>query len=161
MKNHSPAESKTESDDDPSILVLNRQRFRPVQCHALAQLARQVLAAVGQATSRLTITLVSDRCMRRLNRTYRSLDQPTDVLAFPNEPDFPHENHPRRDLGDVIISTETAARYAARYGISFEREIQQLVIHGVLHLCGYDHETDQGQMRQLERRLRRKLLGKA
>lgn len=158
---HTSSQSRTDSGDDPSILVLNRQRFRPVQCHALRELAQQVLAAVGRASSRLTITLVSDRRMRLLNRMYRSLDQPTDVLAFPNEPDFPHEHHAQWDLGDVIISTETAARYAARYGISFEREIQQLVIHGVLHLCGYDHETDHGQMRQLERRLRRKLLSKA
>ena len=57
-----------------------------------------------------------------------------------------------------MISVETAARYATRYGISFEREIDQLVIHGALHLAGYDHETDQGQMNRLEKRLRRKLL---
>jgi probable rRNA maturation factor len=158
MVNNTSSHAASDSDDDPSILVLNRQRFRSVERKGLAQLAHHVLAAVSRATSRVTITLVSDRQMRQLNRRYRSLDQPTDVLAFPNEPDFPHEAVDQRDLGDVIISTETAARYAEKHGISFEREVRHLVIHGVLHLCGYDHETDHGEMRQLERRLRKKLM---
>ena len=91
---------------------------------------------------------------------YRGLDKPTDVLSFAyheglsdNEP-----NHNASFLGDVIISVETAERYAREQGLSFATEINWLVIHGILHLAGYDHETDNGEMRKLERRLRKELL---
>jgi probable rRNA maturation factor len=80
------------------------------------------------------------------------------VLAFPDAPGFPHEAGGVHELGDVVISTQTAARYAAKCGLSFDREVRHLIIHGLLHLCGYDHETDHGEMRQLERQLRRQLI---
>ena len=148
----------SDSDDGPSVVVLNRQRARRLDRHELARFARQVLDAIDARDSSATITFVSDRTMRPLNRTYRSLDRPTDVLSFPDEPDFPHEEETAAYLGDVVISTETAARYAAQLDISFDRELRNLIIHGLLHLCGYDHETDHGEMKQLERRLRRRLI---
>jgi rRNA maturation RNase YbeY len=125
---------------------------------ALARFAKQVLAEIDRDHEQTTITLVNDARMRVLNRTYRDSDGPTDVLAFPDEPGFLHETRAPHYLGDVVISTQTAARYAAKFGISLDREIRNLIIHGLLHLCGYDHETDQGEMRQWERRLRRKLI---
>jgi probable rRNA maturation factor len=63
-------------------------------------------------------------------------------------------------IGDIIISTDTALRQAQDAGLSFEREVSELVIHGTLHLCRYDHETDRGEMNRLELKLRRKLLGR-
>jgi probable rRNA maturation factor len=63
-----------------------------------------------------------------------------------------------RHLGDVVISVETAARYARELGLTFDREIERLVIHGALHLAGYDHETDDGEMSKIERKLRKELL---
>lgn len=98
--------------------------------------------------------------MQRLNRTYRAQDKPTDVLAFAyHEQMSDNDPAPNPDfLGDVIISVETAERYAREQGIDFTTEINWLVIHGLLHLAGYDHETDHGEMRRLERRLRKELL---
>ena len=98
--------------------------------------------------------------MRELNRTYRGIDRPTDVLSFAyHETADPEEMLEEPGyLGDLVISVETAARYAAEAGIGFSREIDLLVIHGTLHLAGYDHETDQGEMSRLERRLRQRLL---
>jgi probable rRNA maturation factor len=71
------------------------------------------------------------------------------VLSFPAEEKF--------NLGDVAVSVDTAAAQAKENGLSFDREVAQLILHGLLHLCGYDHETDNGEMNRLELRLRRRL----
>ena len=143
-----------------SIEVLNRQRQRAIHRAQVAHLARAVLDLIGQPDAAATITFIRDQAMRRLNRDYRGIDEPTDVLSFAY-----HENggqaadeHGVYHLGDVVISVETAAAYARQLGLTFDHEIQTLVIHGVLHLAGYDHETDHGEMRRLERRLRRELI---
>lgn len=147
-----------ESAEGDAVVILNRQRCRPVDRDALTRFAQRVLVEIGRGHHQATVTLVSDQKIRELNRIYRALDQPTDVLAFPDAPGFPHDAGDLCYLGDVVISTETAAREAANCGLSFDREVRQLIIHGLLHLCGYDHETDHGEMKQLERRLRRKLI---
>lgn len=87
--------------------------------------------------------------MRTLNRRYRRKDRPTDVLAFPAEADGL--------LGDIVISLPYAARQAKRRGEPVSREIDRLLLHGFLHLSGYDHETDEGEMDALEAKLRRRL----
>jgi probable rRNA maturation factor len=87
--------------------------------------------------------------MRRANRTWRGKDKTTDVLSFPGE-----EGH----LGDILISVPEARRQTAAAGHPVERELKVLLLHGVLHCLGYDHEADQGEMERLERRLRRKWL---
>jgi probable rRNA maturation factor len=123
-------------------------------------LARVTLDRIGCADATLTVAFVRDRAMRRLNRAYRGIDKPTDVLSFAyheGEEVGADENGLRR-LGDVIISVETAGRYARQLGLTFDREIGHLIIHGALHLAGYDHETDNGEMDRLERRLRKELL---
>jgi len=84
-----------------------------------------------------------------LNRRYRKKDRPTDVLAFPAEADGL--------LGDIVISLPYAARQAKRRGEPASREIDRLLLHGLLHLLGYDHETDEGEMDTLEASLRRRL----
>jgi len=102
----------------------------------------------------VSISYVDDRIMRRLNREHRGIDQTTDVLSFPFEPEkgaFPH-------LGDLVISLPVADRMAKKLGVSRRREVQTLVIHGFLHLCGYDHEKDQGEMLALQTTLERELL---
>lgn len=118
------------------------------------------MTQINRAACSATITFIRDREMQTLNRTYRNIDMPTDVLAFAYQEGM-SDNEPDDNpdfLGDVIISVETAGRYAAEQGINFRTEINWLVIHGLLHLAGYDHETDQGEMRRLERRLRKELL---
>lgn len=142
------------------IEVLNRQRQRAINRVQVARLAQQVLARIGRSEAAATITFIRDPLMRQLNRDYRGIDAPTDVLSFAyyesgdqaaDEPGVCH-------LGDVVISVETAERYARQLGLTFDCEIQTLIIHGVLHLAGYDHETDHGEMRRIERRLRRELI---
>ena len=134
------------------VEVLNRQRRFSVDTSALIQVAEATLAAAGHDGALLTITLSNDRKLHALNRTYRGKDKPTDVLSFPyDDADGP--------IGDVVISVERADNQAVERGHSLQRELEVLTLHGTLHVCGYDHETDDGTMDRLEGRLRRKILG--
>jgi probable rRNA maturation factor len=101
----------------------------------------------------IAIVLTNDRAIRPLNARYRGKDKPTDVLSFPGDDG-------EGGLGDVMISVETARRNAAALGRTLAQELDVLALHGFLHVLGYDHETDDGTMDRLERRLRRKLLGR-
>jgi probable rRNA maturation factor len=104
----------------------------------------------------VTVVFVSDRAMRELNKKFRGRDATTDVLSFPVE-QAEFEKDAGATLGDLVISVEQAARQAGENGLTLEEEIAQLILHGLLHLCGYDHETDKGEMNALELRLRRRL----
>lgn len=152
---------QNDATGDTDIEVLNRQRLHPVNRRAAARLSRVVLDRIGRQDATLTITFIRDRAMRRLNRDYRGIDKPTDVLSFAyHEADDVFEDGSEAGhIGDLVISAETAERYAGELGLTFEREIEHLVIHGTLHLAGYDHETDKGEMNRLERKLRKELLG--
>jgi len=107
------------------------------------------LSSVAPARARgtMTVAIVPDARVRALNRKFRKKDKGTDVLSFPaEEPGY---------LGDVVISSGVAARQARAAGHSLATELRVLALHGLLHLLGYDHERDDGQMARLERRLRR------
>src|SRR5262245_7023266 len=142
------------------IEIVNRQRLRSIDKIAVAKLSRAVLNRIGRSDASLTVMFIRDRQMRILNRTYRGIDKPTDVLSFAYQEISDHNtasdelNH----LGDIVISVETAERYAREFGITFDGEIEHLLIHGTLHLAGYDHETDNGEMNLLEKKLRKELL---
>ena len=101
--------------------------------------------------SSLAVRFVGDRLMRRLNREFRGRDVTTDVLSFPGEV-TPEGRH----LGDIAVSVPAARRQALSAGHPVARELRVLLLHGVLHCLGYDHEADSGEMRRLERRLRKK-----
>ena len=103
----------------------------------------------------VAVALVCDAKMRALNKRYRSLDRVTDVLSFPADPHPFHDRSSARVLGDIVIATGVAKRQARSFGVSVDMEIRRLTLHGLLHLMGYDHETDTGQMSKLERRLLR------
>ncbi|HXC68406.1 MAG TPA: rRNA maturation RNase YbeY [Pyrinomonadaceae bacterium] len=131
------------------VEVVNRQRRVKVDPNAWTTFAEKALKAIGNSGTSATIAFVSDSSIRKLNRQFRNIDKATDVLSFPaDEPE---------NLGDVAISVETAAKQAEENGLEFNDEIAQLILHGLLHLSGYDHETDNGEMNRLELRLRRKL----
>jgi probable rRNA maturation factor len=138
------------------IEVVNRQRkvqMDEERWRAFAERALKVAPANGAGA---TVAFVSDRLMRELNRRWRGKRGTTDVLSFPaGQEEF--EKGAGVSLGDVVISVEQAARQAAEHGLEFENEVEQLILHGLLHLCGYDHETDGGEMNALELRLRRRL----
>ncbi len=151
--------STTRRSTSSRIEVIDRQRLRKIDRGRAAALSRAVLDRVGRTDAVLTVTFIRDRAMRRLNRDFRGIDGPTDVLSFAyhegeEAPACDETSH----IGDVVISVETAGRYARELGLSFDREIELLVIHGALHLAGYDHETDDGEMNRVERKLRKELL---
>jgi probable rRNA maturation factor len=105
--------------------------------------------APHRARGTVSVALVSDRTSRTLNRRYRRIDRPTDVLSFPAD-------GRDRFLGDIVIARGVARRQARAAGHSELTEWRVLALHGLLHLLGYDHHVDDGRMRRLEARLRRK-----
>lgn len=134
-----------------SLVVINRQRRRRIQVRRLRDLVSRAGRAL-RAHGELALLLAGDGTIRRLNQRYRGKDKPTDVLSFPGGDG---------GLGDVVISVPAAERNARRLERSFADEMDVLVLHGFLHALGYDHETDDGTMDRLEKRLRRRLLGHA
>jgi probable rRNA maturation factor len=138
------------------IEIINRQRRRKIVAKQWRDFGEKVLQAIRKDKPDATIVFVSDRSIRDLNRQFRHQNQATDVLSFPTRAEsFEAEN--RQHLGEVVISVARAALQAKQNGLSFQNEIEQLMLHGLLHLCGYDHETDKGEMNRLERRLRKQL----
>ena len=160
-KKSNPTTAQVQADEAEGIVeVFNRQRLHKIERSSLAALANAVLKKINRSKCSATITLIRDGEMQRLNFDYRGIDKPTDVLSFAYQEDLSDNdpNHNPAELGDCVISVETAVRYAQEQNISFATEINWLVIHGILHLAGYDHETDNGEMRRLEKRLRKELL---
>jgi probable rRNA maturation factor len=133
------------------VAILNRQRRRRTDTARLRRVLRAAAGALG-VSGEVALVLTSDAPVRRLNARYRGKDKPTDVLSFPGPGG-------REGLGDIVISLETAARNAKRFGRTVSQELDILALHGFLHLLGYDHEADDGTMDRLEARLRRRLLG--
>ena len=131
------------------IEVVNRQRNLEVDTEAWSSFAERALNAIGKSEASATIAFVSAKRIRQLNRQFRGIDKATDVLSFPAEEES--------NLGDVAISVEIAVVQAEENGLSLEYEIAQLILHGLLHLYGYDHEKDNGEMNRLELKLRRSL----
>jgi len=117
-------------------------------------LAERTLSVLGFIDSELSVTIVGDRSIRRLNRDYRGLDKPTNVLSFPmSEGDFPDLNP--QLLGDVVISADTAFREAQELGVSFFERLGFLLLHGILHVTGYDHErSGEAEAKRMERKQR-------
>lgn len=138
------------------IEVVNRQRKMQIDCEDWQPFVAKALKVAPADGAGVTIAFVSDRAMRELNRMWRKKSGTTDVLSFRAAQDE-FEMVEGATLGDVVISVEQAARQAAEHGLEFETEVAQLILHGLLHLCGYDHETDAGEMNRLELRLRRRL----
>lgn len=112
---------------------------------------RDRLAPNGEGIS---ISYLDDRAMRKLNREHRQINQTTDILSFPANPGKGEFQH----LGDLVISLPMAEKMAKKLAVSRRREVETLVIHGFLHLCGRDHEVDNGEMLALQAQLERELL---
>lgn len=141
------------------IYYRNEVRRSGVDARALKSVTRRLLHAVDEDGSSFSLTLVDDATIRDLNRAHRGKDKATDVLSFPIEgPSSTLETRalePEHLLGDVVISIDTARRQADDYDAPLQDELYRLLIHGLLHVLGHDHEepTERRIMRSEERRL--------
>jgi probable rRNA maturation factor len=134
--------------------IINHQRKIKVEVRDFQAFTEKVIEqiAVGKTVA---VAFVSDKKMSQLNRDFRGQNSTTDVLSFPFEADeFDIDGS---FLGDIVISLEQAERQAIENNLTLELEVKQLILHGILHLLGYDHETDNGEMNQLELKWRKKL----
>ena len=138
------------------VLMQSQVRRMKFDQARLDRSARAILSDVGEASAELGIMFVGDQRMRGLNRKYRGKDHTTDVLAFAMRESFtPHASRLTPDmLGDVVIAVPTAARQAKQGQRSLDEELTVLLIHGILHLCGYDHERSDKEARRMHRRER-------
>jgi probable rRNA maturation factor len=146
-------------------MILNRQRRIALAVGPLARFIERVRRELGFPEESVTVCFVSDPAMARMNRKFRDKTGPTDVLSFPIRRTAPRRGLTARApkasrdpyVGDIVISPETARRYARRHSRRLAGELRVLILHGMIHLAGYDHESDNGEMTRLERRLRRRL----
>lgn len=135
------------------IDVVNLQRKVTVVTDTFQAFAKALTNYVPEARGRVfSVAFISDSRMKQLNEMFRGNNTTTDVLSFPYEPD---EFDPdKTNLGDIVISAQQAEKQAAENGLPLDSEIKQLMLHGLLHLCGFDHESDNGEMNARELELR-------
>ena len=156
-------------------MILNKQKKVRLAARPLREFLRKTQRELKIVGSEITIAFVSNAEIAQWNEAYRKKKGSTDVLSFPATSGARHQTRRRKSpaagraradwngakapeiLGDIAIAPETAKRYAKKNGRSLAREIRVLMLHGVLHLMGYDHESDNGQMNRIEQRLRRRL----
>lgn len=132
----------------------NRSKLRGPGDGSMGELLKKLRDKLAPEAQGLSVSYVDDRIMRKLNNLHREINKTTDVLSFPAKTgpgEFPH-------LGDIVISLPMADKMAQKLEVSRRREVETLLIHAFLHLCGYDHETDKGEMMALQGELERQLL---
>lgn len=133
------------------ILLSNEQKICRVNSGQLKERVKIILETLDCRNKEISILIVTDSRIRELNQQYRNIDDPTDVLSFPQ-----HEGNPEGPgshlLGDVVISAETAARQAGEHQLSLEEELVLLLIHGILHLLGYDHEKSREEEKKMKQK---------
>lgn len=155
------------------IDVVNLQRKVKLQTDVFRKYVQQLSSSVEEANGKtFSVAFISDKRMIELNKFFRGKDSTTDVLSFPQKADefvqstrfsVPSEEQAeactlnKAFLGDIVISVEQAALQATENDLPLENEIKQLILHGLLHLCGYDHETDNGEMNRRGLELRESL----
>ena len=178
--NFFPGDRQTVVRECDRQAIANRQRAVRVARRPLELFLQRVKSELGLDEAGLTVCLVSDAEIARLNETFRKKKGPTDVLSFPAaarrrprrlvsergkyisgerpaSEGGPYKEAAGEYLGDIAISPATARRYARKNGRKLSSELQVLILHGLLHLLGYDHETDRGEMNLVERKLRKRL----
>src|ERR1700676_5416143 len=151
-------------------MTLNRQRSVRLSTHALESFLLRVRRELGLKQEQITVCLVSDAEIAGMNQSFRKKHGPTDVLSFPavnlRKPkrsrrrpisSGPDSSGSNTSLGDIAIAPAVAKRNAKNYGRTLPAELKILILHGVLHLLGFDHEADRGEMDRTEKKLRRRL----
>lgn len=137
------------------VYLTNATRKTGLDFRGIERTVSDLLAAAGERDSSVSVSFVRDAAIRELNRAYRGKDAATDVLSFPLIEPGDADAGAERLLGDIVISVDTARRQAAEYDAPLEREVQRLLVHGVLHLLGHDHMApgERSRMEAEERRL--------
>lgn len=139
-------------------MISNRQREVKIPKKQLEVFLVRARRELRLGRTEISVAMVTDAEISGLNKLYRRKSGPTDVLSFPAPRHSPRATRPAPlFLGDIAIAPAVAQKYARRNGRTLSHELRVLLLHGVLHLLGYDHETDQGQMDRIERKLRRRL----
>lgn len=140
--------ARAERRKERQYVIINKQRKHAIDGAELRAFVGRLVRELDVEHRPFAIVLITDAAMREYNRTYRGYDKPTDVLSFRGD---------AGDLGDILISSETAYNQTIKSStLRFQTNLHRLIVHGLLHLMGYDHETDNGEMRAIERRLRRR-----
>jgi len=137
------------------VEIVCRPGFRPPEKEAITRTVRRALRELRKS-GQVSVLFTGDAEIRSLNRKFRGLDRPTDVLSFP----WASSPGTGRYLGDIAISIPTARKYAMKVGWSLAEELRFLTLHGLLHLLGHDHETDSGRMNRIQAALGKKVLGR-
>ena len=134
------------------IWVQNRQRKIKIDLSKIKKSCGLILKALKKENESLSLLLVNDRAIQKLNHTYRKINKPTNVLSFPmgDSPVDPEI----KILGDIVISLETAEGQAKSLGHSLEREVVFLIVHGILHLSGWDHERSPQEAKKMYQKQR-------
>ncbi len=132
----------------------SRSKLRGPGERSLGDLLLKLRDQLAPEAEGISITYLDDRAMRKLNREHRGINQTTDILSFPANPEKGAFQH----LGDLVVSLPVAEKMAKKLGVSRRREVETLIIHGFLHLCGHDHAADNGEMMALQAKLERELL---
>ena len=148
------------------ILIKNTQRKIPVSLTRLKKDAQKILNELGYSDFDLGIWITTNTTIRSYNRDYRDKDKPTDILSFPFYPDLKAgqkivaQNSEEMNLGDLILSAEYIQKAADELGVSFYDRLQLLLVHGICHLLGYDHEDDDdfALMQKKEKALLKKIM---
>jgi len=147
-KGHQPVQTAREGQE-MEVLIENRQSSCEISLEKIEQTVRVILGALDCPDGEISILIVDDPEIEKLNRKYLNRNGPTNVIAFPmREGEFSHLTP--QLLGDVVISTDTAANEALSSGMSMEQRFKELLVHGILHLFGYDHETSVPDARKME-----------
>jgi len=132
----------------------SRSKLRGPGERSLGDLLLKLRDRLAPKAEGISISYIDDRAMRKLNREHREINQTTDILSFPTNPEKGAFQH----LGDLVVSLPVAEKMAKKLGVSRRREVETLIIHGFLHLCGHDHESDKGEMLALQAELEREFL---
>lgn len=133
------------------VLIRNRQRHRPLNKQDITKTARHILSLLKQPLAELSILFVGDKLMTELNTLYRGISKSTDVLSF--EGSIPlGQGEAGNVLGDIIINIPRAESQAEDYGTGFYDELYRLLIHGILHLSGYDHEASKYRAQKMRKK---------
>jgi probable rRNA maturation factor len=146
-------------------MIVNLQRKIKIKAAEFMPFLIALEAGVDEIRGKhFSVAFISDKRMKKLNDVFRGKDSTTDVLSFPHQPDELESVHhlsasdeSKNFLGDIVISLEQAQRQAKENKLTLAKEIKQLILHGALHLCGHDHETDDGEMNARELELRERL----